>query len=237
MRICEILFLEEIIIMFNKRRLILSIVLFTALLLLAGCAVLGFSKDPLLAANPYQKLAFYGKVIDKETKERPIYPPKITLEPENPGNILVVDSSIFYIEDKGLDPAFEYTLKVSAVVGYSQKDTVIKYIPGKRQFLGVFVIECLEKPIGAVTMKPFVEFTPGTGIVENKGWKVSSFIDYWKTSYSDQPFKIEDIELYIKNNLPSGSPVFSRDELNQAINLWIKDGLVEKYGRNAYKLK
>jgi len=158
---------EETIIMFNKNNLIRMAVLSTILLFLTGCAALGFKKDPLLASNPYPKLAFYGKVVDKETKERPIYPPKIMLEPENPGNILVVDSSIFYIEDKGLDPAFEYTLKVSAVVGYSQKDTVIKYIPGKRQFLGIFEIECLEKPIGAVTMKPFVEFTPGTGVVEN----------------------------------------------------------------------
>lgn len=223
--------------MFNKNNLIRLAVLSAMLFFLAGCAAFGFKKDPLLASNPYPKLAFYGKIVDKETKERPIYPPKIILEPENPGNILVVDSSIFYIEDKGLDPAFEYTLKVSAVIGYSQKDTVIKYVPGKRQFLGIFEIECLEKPIGAITMKPFVEFTPGTGVVENKGWKVSSFIDYWKTSYSDQPFKIEDIELYIKNNLPSGSPVFSRDELNQAINGWLKDGLIEKYGQKAYKLK
>lgn len=221
----------------NKKNLLKMTILFLSLLFLASCGALGFKKDPLLASNPYSKLAFYGKVIDKETKDRPIYPPKITLEPENPGNILVVDSSIFYIEDKGLDPAFEYTLKVTAVVGYSQKDTVIKYIPGNRQFLGIFEIECLEKPIGAITMKPFVEFTPGTGVVENKGWKLSAFIDYWKTSYNDQPFKIEDIELYIKNNLPAGSPVVSRDELNQAINQWLKDGLIDRYGRNAYKLK
>jgi hypothetical protein len=223
--------------MLNTKNLLGLIALFLSLLTLIGCGALGLKRDPLLAANPYTKLAFYGKVVDKETKERPIYPPKIILEPENPGNILVVDSSIFYIEDKGLDPAFEYTLKVSAVVGYSQKDTIIKYIPGQKQFLGIFEIECLEKPLGAITMKPFVEFTPGTGVVESKGWKLSAFIDYWKSSYNDQPFKIEDIDQYVKENLPAGSPVISRDETNQAINQWLKDDLIVKFGRNAYKMK
>jgi len=222
--------------MFNNRYLISLAVLSLSLLVAAGCSILGRKRDPLLAANPYQKLAFYGKVVDKATKEPPIFPPKIILEPENPGNILIVDSSIFYIEDKGLDPAFEYTLKVFAQY-YSEKDTIIKYIPGQTQFLGTFEIECQDIKSPGFTLKPFIEFTPGTGVLESKGWKISSFVDHWKSTYGDQPFKIEDLEQYIKESLPPGSPPIAKEEVDQTLNQWLKDSLIIKYGRNAYRLK
>jgi hypothetical protein len=218
----------------NKRYLAGILTLVASLSLFAGCGILG-KRDPLLKLCPYQKPAFYGKVVDKATRERPLYPVSIALLPEDPGNHVVVDSSVFFVDDKGLDPIYEYSLRIGAQY-YNSVDVPLKYIRGKVQNLGIIELENIEpKYQGPFKIKPFVEFDPGSGILEKPGWSISSFLSHWKAV--DQPFTIEDVEQYVKESLPPGSPQISRDEVKQAIDGWLKDNLITSYGRNSYMLK
>ena len=202
-------------------------------LLLVGCGI-GGKSNPILKANPYQHLAFYGKVIDKVTHENPAYPIKITILPEDPGNHVVVDSCIFFIEDNGLEPIYEYSLRIGAQY-YKSIEIPLKYAKGRAQNLGLIELEGLPQRFGGFTPKPFVEFSPGAGILEKPGWSISSFLSHWKSV--DQPFKLEDVEQFVKESLPPGSPDISKIEIKQAVDGWLKDGLIQSYGRNSYTLK
>lgn len=212
-----------------------TLVLVLAGTLLTGCG--GGKKDIILQSNPYEKLAFYGQVLDQATQQAPLYPIKIFIEPDDPGNHVVVDSHLFFIEDKGLDPIYDYTLKIRTQY-YSEVEMPLKYQPGKTQNLGIIQIAYIEpKRVGPFKIKPFTGFTPGAGILESPGWSITSFINYWEANYGDTPFKIGDVEHYVKDSLPEGSPTVSKQEMQQAIDGWLKDGLISAYGRNSYKLK
>ena len=212
----------------------------TLVLVLAGTFLIGCGggkKDIILQSNPYDKLAFYGQVVDQATQEAPLYPIKVFIEPDDPGNHVVVDSHLFFIEDKGLDPIYDYTLKIRTQY-YSEVEMPLKYQPGKTQNLGTIPITYIEpKRVGPFKIKPFTGFTPGAGILESPGWSITSFINYWEANYGDTPFKLGDVEHYVKDSLPEGSPTVSKQEMQQAIDGWLKDGLIAAYGRNSYKLK
>ncbi len=204
-----------------------------AVLVLAGCGA-GRKGNPILKANPYQHLAFYGKVVDQVTHENPSYPITITILPEDPGNHVVVDSCIFFIEDKGLEPIYDYSLRIGAQY-YETREIPLKYVKGRAQNLGFVELVNIEPRFTKFTPKPFSEFSPGAGILEKPGWSISSFLSHWKSI--DQPFKIEDVQQYVIESLPPGSPEISKAEIKQAIDGWLKDGLISNYGRNSYSLK
>ncbi|HBZ01898.1 MAG TPA: hypothetical protein DEO84_11320 [candidate division Zixibacteria bacterium] len=207
--------------------------LFLIFPLILGCGIL-VKRDPIRKLNPYKNLAFYGKAIDKATKETPVYPVSISIMPEDPGNHIVVDSCIFFIEDKGLESMYDYSLRVSAQY-YGVKEIPLKYIPGKAQNLGVIELDYLNpKPPEGITIKPFQEFNPGSGILEKPGWSISSFLGEWKAV--DQPFSIDDVVQFVKGSLPAGSPEITKTEIKQAMDGWLKDGLIKTYGRNTYML-
>jgi hypothetical protein len=202
-------------------------------IVLVGC---GGGKSSLVKLNPYEgHLAFYGKVIDTSTRESPLYPVTIELLPEDPGNHVVIDSSIFFISDVGLDPAYDYSLKIGAQY-YEVKEIPLKFVKGKKQDLGIIEIANVEPRIqGPFTIKPFVEFSPGSGLLEKPGWSISSFLSEWKSV--DQPFGVDDVENYVHETLPPGSPEVTPADIRQSIDGWLKDGLIEKYGKNSYILK
>ncbi len=211
-----------------------GVILGVSPLLFSGCG--GSGKGSLLELNPYENdLAFYGKVIDKETRESPLYPVTITLLPEDPGNHVVVDSSVFFISGKGLDPAYDYSLKVGAQY-YQGTEVPLKFTRNKKQNLGLIEINNIEKEMPLdFTRKPFVEFSPGSGLLEKPGFSLSSFLDRWKAM--GQPFSIEDVEQHIKTELPAGSPEITRAEVQSTIDGWLKDGLIQKYGQKTYIIK
>jgi hypothetical protein len=217
----------------RKKVLINILPLILIIILMAGCG-LGGKRNPILKVNPYQHLAFYGKVIDKVTHENPSYPISISILPEDPGNHVVVDSCIFFIEDKGMEPMFDYSLKITAQY-YQEMEIPIKYVKGRSQDLGSIELENIEPHAVGFTPKPFVEFNPGAGILDKPGWSISSFLSQGNSN--DQPFKFEDVELYVKESLPAGSPEISKAEIKQAIEGWLKDGLIQSYGKNSYILK
>jgi len=218
----------------RERKLVSILALALVITVVAGCGILG-KRDSLLKLCPYKKPAFYGRVVDKDTGERPLYPVAIAILPEDPGNHVVVDSSVFFIDDKGLEPIYDYSLRVGAQY-YSSVELPLKYVKGKTQNLGVIELKNIE-PVyqGPFKIKPFVEFSPGSGILEKPGWSISSFLSHWKTV--DQPFTIDDVEQYVKESLPPGSPEISKDEIRQAVDGWLKDNLIISYGRNSYMLK
>jgi len=219
----------------KKRYLAISAALSVAWLLLMSCGIMG-TKDPQLKLNPYAKnLAFYGNVIDKATRQPPLYPIAIQLFPEDPGNHVVVDSCLFFIQDKGLDPAYDYSLRIGAQY-YNSVEIPLKYIRGKAQQFKDVELENIEPKIqGPFKIKPFVEFDPGSGVLEKPGWQISSFLIEWKSV--DQPFTFEDVEQYVKDNQPAGLPAISSTEIRQAVDSWVKDGLIQTYGKSSYKLK
>lgn len=197
--------------------------------LISGCV--GRKKDPLLEANPYEKLAFYGRVIDQESLEAPLYPIKIFLEPDDPGRHVIADAHIFFIEEEGLEPIYDYTLKIRAQY-YSEKEIPLKYVPGRAQDLGVISIKYIEARItNGFVPKPFRGFTPGSAILDSPGWSISSFINHWESIYGDQPFKLIDVEQYVKKKLPEDAPEVSGDEIRQAIKGWLDDGLIYRNRR------
>jgi hypothetical protein len=119
---------------------------------------------------------------------------------------------------------------------YEVKEIPLKYSRGKALNLGLIELQNIEPRIhGPFKIKPFVEFNPGSGILEKPGWSMSSFLSYWESI--DQPFNIEDVEKYVKDNLPAESPEISKAEITQAVESWLKDGLIQAYGRNSYILK
>ncbi len=218
----------------NRKSLLRLLVLASVVIFFTGCGAI-LKRDPVLKLNPYKKLAFYGRVVDRATKEAPLYPVTISILPEDPGNHIVVDSSIIFIEDNGLDPVYDYSLRVSAQY-YGTKEIPLKYVSGKSQDLGIIELDYLNpKPPEGITIKPFQEFNPGSGILEKPGWSISSFLSHWKSV--DQPFSLNDVTQYVKESLPEGSPEISSTEIKQAIDGWLKDGLIKPYGRNSYILK
>lgn len=220
---------------FNVKLLLLALSLAT----LAGCGI-GRKSDPILKENPYkiggkQNLAFYGKVVDKVTHETPDFPVTIEITPDDPGNHTVIDSCNFYIEDKGLDPTFSYSLVISADPDYARLELPLKYIKGRAQNLGLIEIENIRPGTPGIHLVPFTEFNPGASVIEKPGWSISSFLDSWKSV--NQPFMVEDVEQHIKETLPAGSPEISKAEIKQAIDGWLKDGLIKSSGRNTYMIK
>jgi hypothetical protein len=209
-----------------------TIPLIVVIAILSGCGV-GRRGNAILKHNPYQHLAFYGQVVDKATHELPDCHVTISLQPEDPGNH-IVDSCIFFIEDNGLDPIFEYTLIIGAKPDYAELRMPLKYMRGKAQNLGIIELENISAGAAGIHLKPFKESIPGAGIVEKPGWSISSFISHW---FVDQPFTLDDVEQYIKESLPPGSPEISKVEIKQAIDGWVKDGLIKSSGRNSYILR
>jgi hypothetical protein len=218
-----------------RNNVLMKILLLALLLLpLFGCGI-GRKGSGILKLNPYQRLAFYGKVVDKVTHETPDCPVTISLQPEDPGNHVVVDSCIFFIEDNGLDPVYEYTLVIGAEPDYARIEIPVKYLKNKAQNLGIIELENIGPGNASIKLKPFKEFSPGAGILEKPGWSISSFIGQWKSV--DQPFTLDDVEQYIRETLPPGSPEISKSEIKQAVDGWVKDGLVKSAGKNSYILK
>ena len=72
--------------------------------MITGCGIFVKGKDPVLKMSPYaDNTAFYGKVVDLATQEPPRYPIKISLEPDDPGNHLVVDGQYFFAQEEGVE--------------------------------------------------------------------------------------------------------------------------------------
>jgi hypothetical protein len=211
-------------------------------LLVAGCGIFGRGKDPILQKSPYegagdQKTAAYGKVVDLATQNPPRYPIKLFLEPDDPGNHLVVDSQYFFISGLGLEPDYDYTLKIRAQY-YAQQELPFKYIPGKVQNLGIIQMRYMEAELGGpFELGPFEGFSPGSGIIEKHGWSLTSFLDDWRSNFGDLPFKFEDVEKYVKETLGENAGSVSAEQIGQSLKDWLDNGLIEKYGRQSYKLK
>jgi hypothetical protein len=212
-----------------------------ALLAFAGCGIFVKGKDPILQKSPYegsaeQKTAIYGKVVDFATQEKPRYPVKLFLEPDDPGNHIVVDSQYFFISSKDLEPDYDYMLKIRAQY-YAQQELPFKYIPGKTQNLGTIQMRYLETRMGNFPLPPYEGFNPGSGIIEKHGWSLSSFLDSWRANYGDMPFKFENVAKYIDDTLGESAESITKDQIVQAIREWLDQDLIEKYGRQSYKLK
>jgi len=222
----------------RKVYIIQNVCIVVAILMITSCGVFIKGKDPVLQMSPYEdNTAFYGKVVDLSTQEPPRYPIKISLEPDDPGNHLVVDGQYFYIEDKGLEPDYDYTLNIRAQY-YIEHEMPLKYESGKSQNLGIIQLKYIEAWLnGPFELGPFEGFNPGSGIIEKHGWSISSFLNHWRTNFSDRPFKFDDVKSYVQESLGENASDVKKDEIKQAIKKWLAENQIEKYGRQSYKLK
>ena len=169
----------------NKIYILKPVFIVLIIVLISGCGALFKSKNPVLKMSPYaDKTAFYGKVVDFASQQPPKYPIKLFLEPDDPGNHLVVDNQYFYIEDKDLEPDYDYTLKIRAQY-YEEQELLLKYIPGKSQDLGIIQIRYIEPGVGGpFQLGPFEGFSPF------KNLEAVFFLGFILPPYPPRPVKM-----------------------------------------------